>query len=234
MSILRKLHTLARAGVREGAAQITEANAIRIYRQEVVDAEALLVRRRTALGAMIATRKDLEREICAARARLRAREAQIARLAPADRSEELLRLAAQDIAATEAHVTGLENRKLAVVERIHREERCLRNLLAEVREHRREVGILAAQLAQGGGRVTTDYGETVAGHLATLRATRASLGEALMRSDYAEEGMAEAMQRVEGDPLEQALSEAGRDDASLRVAQVLARLRSLPPTVESS
>ena len=39
MSILRKLNTLLRAGVRESAEQITNANAIRIYRQELADAK---------------------------------------------------------------------------------------------------------------------------------------------------------------------------------------------------
>ena len=45
MSILQKLNTLFRAGVRESAEAITDANAIRIYRQEIVDAEAVLARR---------------------------------------------------------------------------------------------------------------------------------------------------------------------------------------------
>ena len=45
MSIFRKLNTLLRAGARETAQQITDANAIRIYRQEVIDAENLMLRR---------------------------------------------------------------------------------------------------------------------------------------------------------------------------------------------
>ena len=63
MSIIGKLNTLLRAGLRESAERVTDANAIRIYRQEIADAENLLQRRRTALASLIATRKDLETEM---------------------------------------------------------------------------------------------------------------------------------------------------------------------------
>ena len=63
MSIFTKLNTLFRAGVRESAEALTDANAIRIYRQEIIDAESLLTRRRDALAAMIAARKEVEDDI---------------------------------------------------------------------------------------------------------------------------------------------------------------------------
>ena len=46
MNIMKKLHTLLRAGARESAERITDANAVRIYRREIVDAGNLLERRR--------------------------------------------------------------------------------------------------------------------------------------------------------------------------------------------
>ena len=118
MRIFAKLNTLLRAGARETAEHITDANAIRIYRQEVVDAENLLGRRRTCLAATIATRKDLEREIAAAQSRIQSREAQVAGLPPAERSEELMLLAAKDIAASEAHLDTLRRRHAEVTQRI--------------------------------------------------------------------------------------------------------------------
>ena len=98
MSIFRKLNTLLRASARETAEHITDANAIRIYRQEVIDAENLLGRRRACLAAIIATRKGLEREIASAQTRIQSRERQIAAVTPGERTEELLLLAARDIA----------------------------------------------------------------------------------------------------------------------------------------
>jgi len=227
MSIFVKLNTLLRAGARETAEQITDANAIRIYRQEVVDAENLLGRRRACLAATIATRKDLEREIAAAQTRIQSREGQIAGLAPGDRSEAILLLAAKDIAATEAHLDALQRRHAEVAERISNEELTLRKLLAEIREHRREVRILETQVGRNGGTAAYRYRETVAAHLATLRETHAGITGAVTAWNQAEAGMEEAIERVDGDPLERELTALGRDGESQRVDSVLARLRAI-------
>lgn len=227
MRIFAKLNTLLRAGARETAEHITDANAIRIYRQEVVDAENLLGRRRTCLAATIASRKDLEREIAAAQTRIQAREAQIAGLAPAERSEEILVLAAKDIAANEAHLDTVRRRHATVAERISKEELTLRSLLAEIREHRREVRILEAQVGSNGGSVAYRYRETVAAQLATLRETHAGITGAVSASSQAEAGMEEAIERVDGDPLDRELTALGRDEESQRVDSVLARLRAI-------
>ena len=228
MNIMRKLNTLLRAGVRESAEIVTDANAVRIYRQEVVDAEALLARRRTALAAMIATRKDLERETASARERIRTREAQVARLSPDERTDQLLQLAARDIAATEALLQELQRRHLAVAEKISGEEFTLRRLLAEIREHRRELKTLEAQLSSCRTIRRPEYGNTIAAHLATLRETRAYLNGTVDTNDQTEASMAEAMERVDGDPVERELASLDRDDASVRVEEVLSRLRGMP------
>lgn len=228
MNIMRKLTTLLRAGARESAEIITEANAVRIYRQEVVDAEALLARRRTALAAMIATRKDLERERASARERIRAREAQVARLSPEERTDDLLQLAARDIAATEGLLADLQRRHLTVAEKISAEELTLRRLLTEIREHRRELRMLEAQLAGGRTAPRPDYGDTIVAHLATLRETRAHLSGAVAANDQSEASMTEAMERVDGDLVERELASLGRDDTALRMEGVLARLRGMP------
>lgn len=227
MSILRKLNTLLRAGARESAQHLTDANAMRIYRQEIVDAENLLSRRRTTLAATIATRRDLEREMAAARKRVRNREEQIGALTAQQRSEELLLLAAKDIAATEAHLAALQQRHVALVQRIDSEELTLRKLLGEIKEHRREVTVMASQVTRNAGTLAYNYHETVAGHLATLRDTRTAISGAAVAVDNAEAGMDEAMERIDGDPLERELRAQGQDDESLRVEQVLSRLSNL-------
>lgn len=227
MNILTKLNTLMRAGARESAERITDANAIRIYRQEIVDAENLLERRRASLAGLIATRKDMEREIASARQRICTREEQITAIPPEERSEELLLLGARDIAANEAHVAKLEQRRMGLEERINNEEMTLRNLVTEIKEHRREIRILAAELSRNGRLTTSNCGSTVAGHLATLRATREGIAGTLSNSDVAEESFVEASERVDGDPLDRELAAEGRDTASLQLASVLARLKNM-------
>jgi phage shock protein A len=227
MSILRKLNTLLRAGARESAQHITDANAIRIYRQEVIDAENLLNRRRTCLAAIIATRKGLEKDIAAAQARVTSRETQIGALTPQERTEEILLLAARDIATTEAHLCALQRRHLAVTGRVHGEELALRKLAGEIREHRREVKMLETQFAGNARSLHYNYHETVAGHVATLRDTRAAIAGATGTADNAETAMDEAIERVDGAPLDRELAALGRDDTSLRVQDAMARLRSI-------
>ena len=101
-------------------------------------------------SSLIATRKDIEREISAVQLRVASREQQIATLAPQQRTQEILLLAARDIAANEAHLQALESRHVEVAQRVSTEELTLRNLLTEIREHRREVKILASDVARSG------------------------------------------------------------------------------------
>jgi chromosome segregation ATPase len=230
MSILRKLNTLLRAGARETAEQLTDANAIRIYRQEIIDAENLLGRRRACLAATIATRKDLEREMAAAQQRIGSRENQIAALTPQERTEQLLQLAASDIASSERHLEALQRRHAEVTQRIHAEELTLRKLVSETREHRRELNILASQVAANGRSLAYNYGETVTSHLATLRETRSVITGSVAAADNSEAGMEETLERIDGDPVERELVSMGRDAQSLHVDSVLLRLRGLGST----
>ena len=140
-------------------------------------------------------------------------------------------LAARDIAATERHVTALQQQQVEVAQRIGKEELTLRRLLAEIREHRREVKILESQVAQSGRSLAYRHGETVAGHLATLRDTRAAITGAVAASNNAEAGMEEAIERIDGDPLERELSALGRDEESLHLDNVLQRLRCIEDDV---
>jgi len=227
MSIFTKLNTLLRAGARESAERVTDANAIRIYRQEIVDAENLLERRRASLASLIATRKDMEKEITCTRQRIHTRENQVAAIPPRERSEELLLLGARDIAANETHLAKLEKRRLGVAEKINSEELTLRKLITEIKEHRREIRILAAQLSCNGRLTTSSSGSTVAAHLATLRATREGIAGTLTSSEVAEQSFVEASERLEGDRLDRELAAQGRDDASLQLASVLERLKNI-------
>jgi phage shock protein A len=228
MGILAKLHTLLRASARESAEQITEANAIRIYRQEIVDAQNFLAKRKTCLASLIATRKDLEQEISRTQRKIAMREAKISGLEPAQRSASLLQMTAQDIAANEIHTEKLKQQHVEVAERINNEELTLRNLRNEICEHRREVKLLQAQRNTAQLSHSCDYTKTVSAHLATLRDTRDSISAATASSDNAEAGMQEAIARVDGDSVEQALTQAGHDDKTHHINRVIERLKLAP------
>jgi phage shock protein A len=227
MSVFTKLTTLFRAGVRESAEAITDANAIRIYQQEIVDAQSMLGQRREALAAMIATRKELEREMESLQNRVGNREQQIMRLPAQERNEEFLQLAARDIAATELQLADSKSKHIDVSDLINREEITLRRLLSQINEHRRDIKLMAAQVQRQRGSHAVLDNQTVSGRLRALRETRDSINGTVGAGDFAEEGMEEAIERIEESPLDRKLKQHGSDTQAEHMQQVLARLRTM-------
>ena len=226
MTLLSKMQTLFRANVREATEKVTDANAIRIYRQEIVDAQNLLARRKLGLAALIAGRKDIETEITSVKARAKRYEDEIQKLANQERSEDLLLLAANDIATQLALVEELNQRHLEVSRRISVEEVTLRKLKNAIREHAREVKVLEAQRMTTHLAASNQYQNTVAAQLETLRDTRASILTTVSAMDTSEASMEEMIERIEESPFERKIKSSGKTDRELMIASVLARLRS--------
>lgn len=226
MRVFSKLNTLFRAGVRESVESVTEANAIRIYRQEIIDAEEVLAQRRESLAATIATRRDLETDIERMQRRIARRTAHIQQMPAGERSEELLNLAATEIASWESEREDLKSRHVEVCESINREEQALRKLLGEIREHRREIKLLSARLDRQ--RAGNPAGVTLCGRISALRETRAAITGSLHDTDLLEAGMEEVVERLDNSPVDRKLRETGSDTASLKVNEVLNRLKGLP------
>ena len=227
MSILTKLKTLFRANLRETAEQLTDANAIRIYRQEIVDAQNLLCQRKLGLAALIANRKELEHEIDLANKGAGKLEQKIENVPATERTDELLLMAATDIAETERHVEHLSKRHIEVKQRINTEEIKLRKLVAEIREHSREVKILQSQIVSSKPGSQQSYENTVSAQLATLRDTRSSLSGAASAIDTAEASMEEMIERVEDSAFDRKLENIARSDQDLRINSVLSRLKDI-------
>lgn len=227
MGVWSKFNTLLRAGARESVERVTDANAVRIYRQEIVEAEEMLQRRRDALAAMIASRRELERDMENARARIAKREQQLRAVSAGERGEALLQHAAGDIAAAESRLETAAARHAALCSRVGDEELRLRKLLAETREHRRDLRLLEAQLARGRNPLHARCGETISARLALLRDSRRALRGGVCDGDDLEMAVDEALQRVDRDPVDACLAEAGQDAGSRRTAAVLERLRAL-------
>ena len=204
MRVFSKLNTLLRASVRESVEKLTGANTIRIYTQEIVETEELLSRRRDALAAAIASRKELEEEIALLARRISKRERQVQRLPKAERGEELLRLAAAEIAGFEAEMESLKRAHVERCQQISREELSLRRLLGETKEHRRELKMLEAQVRRK--ESAPSGSQTISGRLAALRETRAAISGSVRTGDHLESGMEEAIQRVDGSPVDRELA----------------------------
>lgn len=225
MRLINKLNTLFRATVHDSAEALTEANCVRIYRQEIRDAQELLSRRRYALGAMIANRKDLEAELERSDRKIAHRESQVRILDPSTLTQDLLQSSAREIAGLEVHREAIKQRHRQTCEMISREELQLRKLISELSDHRRDLKLLEAQLGANGGGRTMAPQETISGRLTALRETRGAINAGVEGIDHTEEGMEEACERISGSVVESALREVEKDDESLRVAAVMERLK---------
>ncbi len=224
MGLIDKMHTLFRATVHDSVEQVTEANCVRIYRQEIRDAEGLLARRRDALGAMIANRKDLEAELERAQRKIAQRESQVQVLDESTLTEDLLQASAREIACLELHREALQQRLVGTCEMIAREELLLRKLLSELSDHRRDLKLLEAQLGNGGTRPLAP-GDTVSGRLVALRETRVAISGGIETLTHLEDGVEEADERLSGSAVDRTLRAVGKDNESMRVAAVLERLK---------
>lgn len=61
MSLLRKLNTLFRASAQEPAERLVEANSVRIFEQEIRDAETAILQAKRQLAVVMAQKKQLTR-----------------------------------------------------------------------------------------------------------------------------------------------------------------------------
>lgn len=226
MSMIRKLNTLFRASAREAVEHVVDANEVRIYEQEIIDAEASLGQRRSLMAEMIGNRKELEAEIRRVRESMARREEELARLPASECTEALLELAAEEIAASETQLEQLQGEQQRLHLAVQELEITLRGLMREIRQHRRDLKALRSQsqlVCRTGA--ATGAANTLNGRLQALRQTRSRISERASGCEQLEAGVAEMSERLDGDPLQRALDSSGASEQAAHVGRVLARLK---------
>lgn len=222
MSMIRKLNTLFRASAREAVEHVVDANEVRIYEQEIIDAEASLGQRRSLMAEMIGNRKELEAEIRRVRESMARREEELARLPASECTEALLELAAEEIAASETQLEQLQGEQQRLHLAVQELEITLRGLMREIRQHRRDLKALRSQSQLV---CRTGAANTLNGRLQALRQTRSRISERASGCEQLEAGVAEMSERLDGDPLQRALDSSGASEQAAHVGRVLARLK---------
>lgn len=223
MGLSDKLNTLLRARSRDWAQHWVDAHGLKIYAQEITDAETVLAERRNGMIQQLALRRELEFDMERLTATLHARETELSRLTPAQREPWLLQEAAEEIAALEQERECLKLQHAGLCEQVSALETGLRELLREIRHHRRELKRLTA--AERGAMNVARAAPGLQAQVISLQDTRERLSQRLASDQALDTAAAEVRQRLD-QPLEQALERAGVSDRSLRVARVLSRLQS--------
>ncbi len=145
MGILNKLASLTRGAARESAEVLIDANAIRIFEQEIVDVEAAIGARKQTMSEMLVARKQVDREIESVEEVIKKREEQASELLSGESNAQLVEEIADDIVQYETMLVDLKQQSNTMAIRISRIEATLRKGLSQVTQYRRDLRLMKAK-----------------------------------------------------------------------------------------
>lgn len=226
MSVWRKLATLCRASVREPAEKLVDANDLRIFAQEVRQAEQAMFNARRELAALMAESKQLGHSMAQRQALILQRESQ-ARLA-LEKQEEALALELADQVAADENLLA-ERRQQA--ERMAEQEKQLRKQMRlaanSIQHYRRELSLARAnQSAEQVLRQLNGHTNGLNAHLGDLQVSLDRIRERQTQFLAMDEALRELDAEASGASLDQRLRHAGIETGEHSGRQVLERIRN--------
>ena len=227
MSVIKKLVTLLRGSAREIGQSVVDANATRIYEQEIIDAKASINEAKTELTGVMAKEKQSAREIERIQGDIRRHEDMAVQAL--DKANEPLALeVAERVAALEAELAEQTQAHAAYALQVNRLKDLIRAAEGRVREHEREIGI--AKTTESVHRATQKISDSMGASGSKLVSARESLDRIKKRHEDLTDRMAAADEldaEVGHRALERKLADAGiGDNPKARTAEVMARIRA--------
>lgn len=227
MSVIKKLVTLLRGSSRELGQSLVDANATRIYEQEIIDAKASIAEAKTELTAVMAKEMQSAREI--ERIKLDIRRQEDIALQALDKTEEGLAMkVAERVAGLEAELQAQTESHASYAIQVVRLKDLIRSAEGRVREHEREIGI--AKTTESVYRATQSISDSMGASGSRLTSARESLERIKKRHEDLADRMAAAEeldQEFGHRALERKLADAGIGDSDkVRAADVMARIRA--------
>jgi phage shock protein A len=226
MSVIKKIMTLVRGSARELGESVVDANATRIYEQEVVEAKASIASAKTELSGVMAKEMQTARAI----EKLRGETARLEGLAveALDKAQEsLAEEVADKIGALEQELQEQSKAHANYVLQVSRLKDLIKSAEARVREHEREVGVV--KTTESVYRAT----QTISQSLGQGGSKLVSARESLERIKQRHEDMADRMVAAEQldnelghQALEKKLTDAGIGEESRRKSDIMARIRA--------
>ena len=226
MSVWNKLNTLLRASAREPVEALVDANAIRIFEQELRDAEQAFGRSKRQLACLMAEKTFLQRDNDSLQDAINKRENQAA-LALQQGHEAL----AMELATAIAEDENLLIRQQQHLERIQQQEARLRKQLRSTARNLRhyKAELRLARANQSAGQVTVQlrgYREGITGHFEAMDQSLARIQAGQTRQHDMEDALNELDQDLGDRSLDERLRAAGIDTGDQRADKVLYRIRA--------
>ncbi len=222
MSIMKKLFTLARGTARGSAQVLLDANAERVFEQEILDVEQAIQTRKHALSEVIASRMQIEREVKAIQSLIDKRESQAQRLVKANKDGEIVEDIAKEIADNEIALELLGKQHGKIEKRIHSMESALHKALRDVSHYRRDLRLASAQKLSTGGLAKPN---SLPQQLSELEASRKHLVSLQSFDDDRDEAWVEMEDNMESPNIDSRLEGIGESEQHDQLNAVLERLR---------
>lgn len=227
MSVIKKLVTLLRGSAREIGQSVVDANATRIYEQEIIDAKASISEAKGELTGVMAQQMQTARDIERIKADILRHEDMAVQAL--DKANEPLALeVAERVAGLEAELNTQTQAHAGYAMQVTRLKDLIRAAEERVREHEREIGI--AKTTESVYRATQSISDSMGASGSRLTSARESLERIKKRHEDLADRMAAAEeldQEFGHRALERKLADAGIGDSDkVRAADVMARIRA--------
>ena len=226
MSVIKKVVTLLRSSVREIGESVVDANATRIYEQEILDAQHSIEAARGDLAIVMAKEMQSAREI----ERLKQEVARYESLAveALDKSQEqLAEEVAAKVGALEQELAEQTQAHAAYAVQVAKLKDLVRAAEQRIREHEREIAI--AKTTESVYRATRSISENLGQGGSNLLNARQSLERIKRRHEELADRMTAVAQldaELGDAALERKLREAGIGGGTDRQQAAMARIRA--------
>ena len=226
MSVIKKMVTLLRGSVREIGESVVDANATRIYEQEISDARHNIEQARGDLTLVMAKEMQSAREI----ERLKSEVARFETLAveALDKSHEgLAEEVAGKVASIEQELEAQTQAHAAYAVQVVKLKELIKTAEARVREHERQLAM--AKTTESVYRATQSISDNIGSSGGKLVSARQSLERIKQRHEDLADRMT-ASEQLESEighsALERKLAAAGIGDGSDRARKAMERIRA--------
>jgi len=226
MSVIKKVVTLLRGSAREIAENVVDANATRIYEQEIIDAKQSILEARSSLADVMAKEMQGARAVSRLEGEIAHYEG-LALEALNKGQEALAEEVAGKVANLEQDLDEQRKAHVSYVAQVNSLKELIKAAEAKIREHEREIAI--ARTIESVYKATQSISDNIGNSGSRLASARESLERIKQRHEHLADRMqaSEQLDRELGEKaLATKLAEAGIGQDADRQRKVMERIRS--------
>jgi phage shock protein A len=225
MNVMRKIATAFRGSVRESAEVVIDANAIRIFEQEILDAEQGLARSKQQLAYVMAERVQLERVTAKLHEQVTVREAQTAKALETN-NEALANELAEDILEKEALINEHKESSQELSVRERKLTQSLKGAAQQIKMFRRELSITkATESAHKASKIASHHTWGVVTNISDLHISLQRIKQKQQSIDDTSDAAITIENKIGENSLDIKVENAGLGSNTSDIQAVLARVK---------